>query len=300
MRIAKSQVVAGYPALTVRTLLRRCRSCTIVPATAAHDLKSDEREGSVFLRGLASLGLVESVEHEPRDETQAYEITSRGLACANASAAKPITRRTANSALAQFMERLHAVNANAEYLHRVESALLFGSMLTEIERLGDVDLAVELSPKTTGEMAFDEWCDRRRHAALETGQRFRSTFDWAVWPKKEERDISCASRALPQLKYSRVGPDHEDGRCPLPRFVGRPQTDRPPHSGRKALLRVHALRTRKAVPSAISSQDEFSVSSLWKIAVVCHGPSGFKGRYLPDSIRMVTSSDRIAVLVTRW
>ena len=57
--------------------------------------------------------------------------------------ARPITRKTAQSALAQFMERLRALNANAEYLYRVESALLFGSMLTETERLGDVDIAVK-------------------------------------------------------------------------------------------------------------------------------------------------------------
>ena len=160
MRINKGQVVAGYPALTVRTFLRRCRFCTIVPATAAYDLKFDEREASAFLRELASLGLIESVDHIPRGEAEAYEIADRGLAFANATAARPITRRTAESAVAQFMERLHAVNANAEYLYRVESAVLFGSMLTETERLGDVDIAVKLSSKATGE-EFDRRCDRR-------------------------------------------------------------------------------------------------------------------------------------------
>ncbi len=185
MRINKGEVVAGYPALTVRKFLRLCRSCTIVPATAAYNLKFDKREGSVFLRGLAALGLVEPAEHMPTGEAEAYEISSRGLAFANASAARPITRRTAESALAQFMERLHAVNGNAEYLYRVESAVLFGSMLTEIERLGDVDLAVELSPKVTEDKAFRRWCDRRRHAAQEAGRRFGSTFDWVVWPRKE-------------------------------------------------------------------------------------------------------------------
>jgi hypothetical protein len=61
----------------------------------------------------------------------------------------------------------------------------FGSMLTETERLGDVDLAVELSSKATGEKAFDRWCDRRQNAALKAGQRFKSDFDWVVWPKAE-------------------------------------------------------------------------------------------------------------------
>jgi hypothetical protein len=115
----------------VRTFLRRCRFCTIVPATAAYDLKFDERDASAFLRELASLGLIESVDHIPRREAEAYEIINRGLAFANASAARPITRKTAESVLAQFIERLHAVNANAEYVYRVESAVLFGSMLTD-------------------------------------------------------------------------------------------------------------------------------------------------------------------------
>lgn len=58
-------------------------------------------------------------------------------------------------------------------------------MLTEIERLGDVDVAVKLSPKTTEDKAFYEWCDRRGHASEEAGRRFGSIFDSAVWPKAE-------------------------------------------------------------------------------------------------------------------
>lgn len=205
MRIKKGQIVAGYPALTVRRLLRRYRFCTIVPNTAAYDLKIDEGEGSVFLRELASLGIIEPADHIPRGEAEAYEITNRGLAFANASAARPVTRKTAESALAQFMERLHAVNANAEYLYRVESAVLFGSMLTKIERLGDVDLAVELSSKATGEKAFDRWCDRRRNAALVAGQRFKSDFDWVVWPKAEVyRALRGRSRTLSIHEWDQI------------------------------------------------------------------------------------------------
>lgn len=185
MRIEKNQIVAGYPALAVRTFLRRCRFCTIVPATAACDLKIGMPDAAVLLRELTSLGLIEVAEHPPTDEDAAYEITSRGLAFANASGARPVLRTTAESALQQFMEQLQAVNANAEYVYRVESAVLFGSMLTETERLGDVDLAVKLSPKTTEEKALDRWCGRRRHAAQETGRRFGSTFEWVVWPKTE-------------------------------------------------------------------------------------------------------------------
>jgi hypothetical protein len=65
-----------------------------------------------------------------------FELTSRGEAFANASAAKPVFRKTAETLLQQFLERKRRS---------------FGSMLSEAERLGDVDIAIELLPKVTEE-----------------------------------------------------------------------------------------------------------------------------------------------------
>ena len=55
--------------------------------------------------------------------------------------------------------------------YRVESAVLFGSMLSEAERLGDVDIAIELLPKVAEQAEFHKWCDRRRYAARESRER---------------------------------------------------------------------------------------------------------------------------------
>jgi predicted nucleotidyltransferase len=185
MRITKDQIIAGHPALGIRTFLRRCRFCTIAPATAACDLRIGTPEAAMVLQELASLGLIEAAEHPPMDEGEAYEITNKGHAFANASATKPVLRSTAESALRQFMERLHRVNASAEYVYRVRSAVLFGSMLSDAERLGDVDIAIELSSKVDEEAEFRQWCDRRRRVAQDAGRHFGSTFDWVVWPKTE-------------------------------------------------------------------------------------------------------------------
>jgi len=205
MRLSKDQIIAGYPALAVRAFLRRCRSCTIVPATAAYELKAGAAEATQFLRELDSLGLIEAAEHPQMEEAAAYEITSRGHAFANASAAKPVLRRTAESALRQFMERLHRVNASSEYVYRVKSAVLFGSMLSEAERLGDVDIAIELSPKVDEEADFRQWCDRRRQVAQDVGRSFGSTFDWVVWPKTEVFHVLRArSRTLSLHEWDQV------------------------------------------------------------------------------------------------
>ena len=45
-----------------------------------------------------------------------------------ASAAKPVTRATAERTLAQFLERVAEVNRNPYYLARVARVVLFGSM----------------------------------------------------------------------------------------------------------------------------------------------------------------------------
>jgi hypothetical protein len=69
--------------------------------------------------------------------------------------------------------------------YRVESAVLFGSMLSEVDRLGDVDIAIELLPKLAEEAEFRKWCDRRRYAAREQGKSFSASFDWTFWPRDE-------------------------------------------------------------------------------------------------------------------
>ena len=58
-------------------------------------------------------------------------------------------------------------------------------MLSEVKRLGDVDIAIELLPKVAEESEFRKLCDRRRYAAREHGKSFRSSFDWIFWPREE-------------------------------------------------------------------------------------------------------------------
>jgi hypothetical protein len=58
-------------------------------------------------------------------------------------------------------------------------------MLSEAERLGDVDIAIELLLKVAEQTEFHKWCDRRRYAARDQGKSFRSSFDWIFWPREE-------------------------------------------------------------------------------------------------------------------
>jgi predicted nucleotidyltransferase len=185
MRITKDQIVAGQPALKVRDFLRRYRLGEFTAPAAEEPLGLNAEAALDFLQGLNGLGLLDFRKEGPDGAEFWFHVTDQGQAFANASAAKPISRKTANRVLREFIERVQQVNSNMEYVYEVESVVLFGSMLGDKESLGDVDLAIELVPRESDDQQFQAKCQARRRIAEENGRRFRSIFDWAVWPTME-------------------------------------------------------------------------------------------------------------------
>jgi predicted nucleotidyltransferase len=58
-----------------------------------------------------------------------------------------ITRAKADELIADLVERAKAVDADPQYLYGISRLAIFGSYLTGNEKLGDIDIAVELGPK---------------------------------------------------------------------------------------------------------------------------------------------------------
>ena len=91
------------------------------------------------------------------------------------TAAKPVTRATAERAMSQFLERVTQVNQNPYFLAKATSAVLFGSMLKpEVERLSDVDLAVELTRKEPDHERALEQNQQRAEELANMGRRLRN------------------------------------------------------------------------------------------------------------------------------
>ena len=81
------------------------------------------------------------------DGNERYELTVDGHALAGATARQPVTRDTAQRALDGFLARVEEINANPLAEWGARKLVLFGSFLgPNIERVGDVDLAVEMVP----------------------------------------------------------------------------------------------------------------------------------------------------------
>jgi predicted nucleotidyltransferase len=183
MRITKEEIVAGHPALQVRGFLRRYRHGLFMLPAAESAMQLEPQRAAEFLNDMVMLGLIEHTK--PLEVEPTFRVATRGHALANATGARPITRATGERVLRDFLDRVNAVNATNEYAFGIQSAVLFGSMLSYAGRLSDVDVAIDLQSRVTEPASFRQRCDLRRYAAQEQGRVFRTVFDWAMWPRSE-------------------------------------------------------------------------------------------------------------------
>jgi hypothetical protein len=183
MRITKEEVVAGNSALRVRGFLRRFARGFFMHSAAEIFMQLKSKQAAEFINDMVALELIEPTM--PFGNKAAFQVATRGHAFANATAAKPISRGTAERVLREFVDRVNAVNVSKEYTFKVKSAVLFGSMLSCADRLGDVDVAIDLQRRISDSARFMQQCDRRRHLAEERGRAFPTVVEWATWPQKE-------------------------------------------------------------------------------------------------------------------
>jgi predicted nucleotidyltransferase len=146
MRIDPKGTVAGRPALLVRQTLRHLRTPLPWGLSELESAASVEAgEGRALIKALLAEGLIEAAGRN------AWKVTQAGQTLSSATAARRVTRATAQRALQQFLGRVEQVNNDPCSLGKVTRVVLFGSMLEPaVERLSDVDLAVEVASMAFG------------------------------------------------------------------------------------------------------------------------------------------------------
>jgi predicted nucleotidyltransferase len=105
----------------------------------------------------------------------------------NETNARPLVRReVAERHLARFLDRVREVNDSSYWLFLVDRVLLFGSMLdAERERVRDVDLAVDLVPRTTDADLHQTRMVERSAEAAQRGRRFKNVTERVAWGELE-------------------------------------------------------------------------------------------------------------------
>lgn len=179
MRIDPKSQIAGVPAVKVRDFLKRNPNGWHVDRLA-YLLKLSASQGQALVAELLARSYIEASR-----SPDVYDITLNGSSFTSATAAAPLTRRAAERALTKFFDRIRAVNANTDYLVWVSRAIVFGSYLSDKERISDVDVAVELVRKArSGERFVDAALARAAEAEVD-GRRFRTYVDRLRWAEDE-------------------------------------------------------------------------------------------------------------------
>ncbi|HYI92911.1 MAG TPA: hypothetical protein VEX68_05165 [Bryobacteraceae bacterium] len=126
-----------------------------------------------------------------------YRNTEAGNAIAKVSKAKPIKKATAEKALEEFKKRARDVNLETAYLYAVEKIVLFGPFLEGADKIKDVDVAVELSPKERNKAKLEERVTKQVEEAEAGGKRFKSFADRRAWGKNKVLEyLKGKSRSL--------------------------------------------------------------------------------------------------------
>jgi predicted nucleotidyltransferase len=96
-----------------------------------------------------------------------------------------LRRKGLNRKLDELLARVSIVNGNDELGYAVKTVVLFGSYLTDKERPGDLDVAIQLVMRhpEPSEKDFTDMVNRR--VAASEGRRFLTFVDRLCWPQTE-------------------------------------------------------------------------------------------------------------------
>jgi DNA-binding Lrp family transcriptional regulator len=174
MRIEPDALVAGFPAREIRKLLRQSDQF-LSSQDATKILGLHEKKAVQVLERLEREGFIERNTSVPDSKAVHYWKRSiKGSALCKALFSMPVSRRTAEKKLNEFMNRVHQVNADSRFLYRVRRVILFGSFLTDTPSVGDLDLAIDLDRKEPDAEKHSSMVLARAEEAARNGRRFSS------------------------------------------------------------------------------------------------------------------------------
>jgi len=200
MRIDPKEKIAEVPILEVRKLLKGVDNESdwgMNRVTSLLDLSP--QKANRLLQELERRGYIERGEIYTRE--QFWRKTLKGSTLGLASAAKSVTRKTANRIYFEFMERVKQVNNDPCFLMKVKKVVVFGSYLGDSPKLNDIDIAVELDwkedhPRFVGEERPQAVLDYV-HEAQKKGKHFNTFIDQISWPEDEVKlYLKSRSRTL--------------------------------------------------------------------------------------------------------
>lgn len=200
MRIDSKAKIAEVPILEVRKLLRYVGHETEwEKGLVVSFLKIPPKKADRLLQELKRSGYIEPGTLLRRQ--QLWRKTLKGSTLGLASAAKAVTRKTADRVFSEFMDRVKKINSDPSFLMKVKKVVVFGSYLADAQKVNDIDVAVKLSWKEEHPKVLNK---HKGHVALDLareaekkGRAFGTFIDRLCWPEHEVKlYLKSGSRTL--------------------------------------------------------------------------------------------------------
>ncbi len=182
MHIDKTQIIAGFSAIIVRDFLMKSMDRLFTEDGVVRHFKVNKAEAATIIEELQKIEYIEPVEIRKH---QFLSVTTAGRTLALASASKPILRKTADKKISEILNRVATINSSNHYVYAVTKVVVFGSYLSEQERINDIDIGIALEKKATSEDCFIEMCEQSIQKAQKDGRRFRTQVEMMYWPQQE-------------------------------------------------------------------------------------------------------------------
>ena len=183
MRIQLGDQILGIPVLTMRKLLKYVQGLQSGTLDIiVQQLEVDAATARQIQQGLLDEGYIEP--SGPLFGQGHWQLTWQGSALANASTRKPITRKTAERLVEEFLSRVREINAG-DYAYRVRRVIVFGSFLSDTPDLGDIDLSIELEDRSTDPDERQAAHQASIALAEQAGRTFKDYMEMLGWSERE-------------------------------------------------------------------------------------------------------------------
>jgi predicted nucleotidyltransferase len=170
------------PILKVRWLLNLYWGQNLCKEVVTSALELTPRRGAIVFNALVREGYIVRDKSTPYRE---WTVSDKGSSLCSAKAIKPIHRKTADRLLAELLSRVRAVNESPDLLYRVRRVAVFGSYVTDTDRLSDLDVAIELTRKEPDPDRYEQLSRERVRLARQNGRSFYTFHEILFWPRNE-------------------------------------------------------------------------------------------------------------------
>jgi predicted nucleotidyltransferase len=146
MQVGRDETIAGVRLIEVRDFLRWTGDGSVQLDAIKERFHCDQARAEQIKKGLIDAGYIEK---DPNETVTGkwYVVSDLGRQLCNAKFIRRITRPEAETLLAGLLERIKLVNERDELTHRITEVRVFGSYLSDKADLGDIDLAVQFTPR---------------------------------------------------------------------------------------------------------------------------------------------------------